>query len=121
MPTAGGGRSASHAGASRSGANQGSRRAANKATSCFKAPNRTLQRLWDDRAMRMHRMKLQSMRPAIDNKQPAKYQHLVHNMKRMQVEEGAHGAAREHGHLLRGPAGAAAVAARARPAVGAAG
>ena len=51
--------------------------------------------------MRMHRMKLQSMRPAIDNKQPAKYQHLVHNMKRMQVEEGAHGAAREHGHLLR--------------------
>lgn len=42
---------------------------------------------WQDRSYRIHRQKLQRVKPSIDNKAPAMYPHLYQKLKKAQMEE----------------------------------
>eukprot|EP00164_Ancoracysta_twista_P001578 GFYU01002067.1.p1 GENE.GFYU01002067.1~~GFYU01002067.1.p1 ORF type:complete len:225 (-),score=32.01 GFYU01002067.1:524-1198(-) len=49
--------------------------------------NKICSEKWRDRAYQIHKQRLNSMKPAIDNKPPTKYTHLVQNLKKAQLEE----------------------------------
>lgn len=49
--------------------------------------NKICNQRWVDRCQQLHRMRLNQIKPAIDNKPPTRYKHLFQNLKKAQLED----------------------------------
>jgi len=49
--------------------------------------NKLCNQRWVDRCQQLHRMRLNSIKPAIDNIPPRRYKHLFQNLKKAQLED----------------------------------
>lgn len=57
----------------------------------YRAPttgNKKLHEMWVEHVKQLHKQRLKTIKPSIDNKPPKQYRHLKANMKRAQTEEG---------------------------------
>ena len=50
--------------------------------------NKLCNQRWGDRCQQLHKMRLDQIKPAIDNKPPTRYKHLFQNLKKAQLEDG---------------------------------
>ena len=49
--------------------------------------NKLCNQRWVDRCQQLHRIRLNNIKPAIDNKPPTRYKHLFQNLKKAQLED----------------------------------
>eukprot|EP01051_Picozoa_sp_SAG22_P011961 SAG22_NODE_1200_length_5182_cov_4.342514_2_plen_342_part_00 len=50
--------------------------------------NKLCNQRWVDRCQQLHKLRLENIKPAIDNKPPTRYKHLFQNLKKAQLEDG---------------------------------
>ena len=62
--------------------------------------NKHLDEKWVKHCQQMHRKRLKQMKPAIDNKPPPKYVHLVQNLKKQQMDEERYSQIERDNYLL---------------------
>jgi hypothetical protein len=49
--------------------------------------NKLCNQRWVDRCQQLHRIRLNNIKPAIDNTPPTRYKHLFQNLKKAQLED----------------------------------
>jgi len=62
--------------------------------------NKHLDDKWVKHCQKLHRQRLKEMKPAIDNKPPPKYVHLVQNLKKQQMDEERYSQIERDNYLL---------------------